>query len=91
MNVKREYAEAVRLSDEMWWITGGIDHYLGTTHSSTEMYHASTKQFVPYVDLPVPMDHHNIVNINATHTVVLYGYTQEIYSFDRYTKQSTDK
>ncbi len=83
MNTKRQYAASIWLSDETWWITGGYEYDSRTTHSSTEMYYASTRQFVPYIDLPVPMQYHNIVNINATHTAVLYGNTQAMSSLDR--------
>ena len=83
MNEIREYAKAVWLSDELWWITGGFDDYTGTSQDSTELYHTVTKQFVPYVDLPIPMRSHNIVNINSTHTVAIDEYDEDIYIFDR--------
>ena len=50
--------------------------------NSTEVYDASAGQFVPYIDLPMPMQSHNIVNINATHAVALDEYDEDIYILD---------
>ena len=81
MNEAREYAKAVWVSDDLWWITGGFDNAEGNSLSSTELYDASARHFVPYVDLPTPMHSHNMVNINATHTVAV---DEDIYIVDRW-------
>ena len=83
MNEAREYAKAVWLSDDLWWITGGFDNYEGNSLSSTELYDVSARKSVPYLDLPTPMHSHNIVNVNATHTVAVDEYDEDIYIIDR--------
>ena len=83
MNEVREYAKAVWISDDLWWITGGFDNYEGSSLNSTELYDASERKFSPYIDLPTPMHSHNIVNINSTHTIVIDEYDEDIYIFDR--------
>ena len=36
-------------------------------------------QFTPYIELPSPMHSHNIVNVNATHTVVVDEYEEDVW------------
>ncbi len=86
LNVKRQSAAAIRLSDDLWWITGGHDPYTKENHMSTELYYASRKQFELYVDLPRAMYQHNMVKINQTTTLVFDPLDKDIFSFDRYRK-----
>ena len=60
------------------------EQYMKTiTARLTELYAVSARKSVPYLDLPTPMHSHNIVNVNATHTVAVDEYDEDIYIIDR--------
>ena len=80
MNENRVYADAIMLSDEQWWVTGGDSGYI---HDSTEVYDVSTKQFTPGINLPEPMRWHNIFHINDTHIALLGAPYASVYILNR--------
>ena len=77
-------AAAAQFTADLWWVTGG--HHNGSTLDTTELYNANTGAFASYVDLPKPMEAHNVVALNETHMVLLGGHspTNDAYLFDRY-------
>ena len=80
MTEARAYAASAQFGDTgLWWITGG-ENDNGVTES-TEIYDGATEQFTPFVDLPVPMYGHNLVNINNTHMVALGGFFESNQAF----------
>ena len=84
MNKPRIDAASAWITDEEWWVTGGFQYENYERMRSTEVYDASTREFEPYVDLPVAANRHNLVNVNETHTVlVLSEAGTELYIFDR--------
>ena len=68
-----------------WWITGG---YNGVEDllSSTEIYEADMNIFKRYLDLPMPMEYHNILAVNSSTVIILGGHEAtdkfHIYNFD---------
>ena len=76
----RRHSAAVKISEDEWWITGGDD---SGDVNSTEIFQASTKQFVPYIELPKTMYEHNIFSINDTHFALIDSGPEDVYIFDR--------
>lgn len=83
MNSPREYAAGAQFyNSSLWWITGG---WMGDYLNSTEMFSDFSDQFAPYSPLPKDVSHHNLVNVNNTHMVLLGGYflSNEVFIFNR--------
>ncbi len=59
--------------DSIWWITGGSndESYL----NSTEFFNVNDNSFTFRVNLPNQLFHHNLVNVNNTHMVLLGGFS----------------
>ncbi len=56
----------------------------GESLSSTELYLTSTGEFVPYVDLPLAMNSHNVMRVNDTHAALTQGSEdQGVFLLDR--------
>ena len=89
MYLERWYAAGAMFEgdDSIWWITGGKTYDVGGTieRYSTEIFEVIEDDFTFGEDLPKTMNHHNLVNVNNTHMVVLGGdeYDNEIFIFDR--------
>ena len=74
MGDDREYAAAIMWEgdDHIWWITGGYNYY--NYHlRSTESFDVLDDGFSRDILLPKEMHNHNLINVNATHTVLLGG------------------
>ena len=69
MSSKREYAAAVDINSNDWWISGGFY----SDGISSEIYNAVTESFTPYVDLPEMKFSHQIVQLNDTDYMLLTG------------------
>ncbi len=71
--------------DEIWWITGGYNDNLAL--DSTEVINVTQGGNFSRaaVNLPKEMSHHNLVNVNNTHMILLGGQLDdgEIYIIDR--------
>lgn len=69
-------------NEDLWWVTGGeLDDVKLKT---TEIYNSSSG-FESSIDLPKRLEHHNLVNINETHTVLLGGdiLSNNVYIIDK--------
>ena len=81
----RSYAAAAMFEglDDLWWITGG---YNAMVYISTETYATAENDFVPSVVLPQEVWHHNLINVNNTHMVIVGSEapSDEIVIYDRY-------
>ena len=74
MKDRRQSATSVQLSDNDFWIAGGLDSD-GNKMSSTEIYVSATGQFEYGPDLPFSVSGHCMARINDTHYVMSGGRT----------------
>lgn len=71
-------------NNDLWWVTGGRDDD-NDAFQSTEMYSEAANGFTFGSDLPKPLKHHSLVNVNRTHMVVLGGQdrSDEVFIYNR--------
>ena len=83
MTQGRKYAKGLKLSDELWWVTGG--YVSGPSFlQSTEVFNVSSNEFKPYLDLPQAFEYHNVFTMNETHVAIVSSYsTKNIWIFNR--------
>ena len=83
MNMKRNNAAGAMFEgdDDNWWITGGSDG--DNVLNSSEIFNVMDNTFSMGIEIPLPLNHHNLVNVNNTHMVLLGYYPDQIYIFDR--------
>ncbi len=63
----------MRLSDDLWWVTGGLN-FNGNPLLSTEVYSESSGSFTESFDLPVALEEHVLVRINNSHVLLSTGW-----------------
>ena len=74
MSVARQYAAAIMLSPDEWWISGGYhngDDIVNHATKSSEVFSAKTKAFRPFIKLPKDMAFHHMLALNSTHFVLV--------------------
>lgn len=81
--MKRDNAASAMFEgdENYWWITGGLNGEAEL--NSSEILNANDNSFSMGIDIPIPMSHHNQVNINNTHMALLGSLSEEVYLFDR--------
>ena len=69
---------AVRMSEDEWWVTGGMAEpdYTEAT-ASTELYRVGSGFGPGPVDLPLPLEEHCLVKVNDTHYFLSNGWPLE--------------
>ncbi len=84
MTMDRYWAAGATFNGTNLWMISGGSGIVGL-ENSTEIYDVVNGRFYPYVDMPVKLKGHNMVNVNNTHMVVLGGdeQTDQVYLYDR--------
>ena len=86
MNRSRTWAAGTVLGDRLW-VTGGYDNSVSSVkEASTELVSLTESQ--PYVDLPEPMAHHCVHEINET--AIFVTNFERFYIFDIITEEWSD-
>ena len=84
----RNYAAAIQLSNQSWWVTGGYDnniHRLSSTEVLFTDNETGLQTFQSGPDLPVAVNAHCIARVNESYIFLAGGNTFNTYLFDENT------